>query len=113
HRPELRAIAGRMNAARVRRLPRKGNIALKVYSIQIARRVEPLDRLEGNGGELLAAFGHAAQRRRKAFLFPLLLQLVKPVSNDIGIGRLLHRWFSSNGDFADGIVESGACVVKK
>src|ERR1041385_2252777 len=102
-----------MNAARVGRLSRKGDVALEIYFVEILRRVEPLNGLEGNGGELLAAFGHAAQRRLQAFLFPLLLQLVKPVSDDIGIGRLLHRWFSSNGDFADGIGESGTCAFER
>ena len=43
HRPQLAAVAGGVNAARIRELPRVGEIPSVVDRLDALRRVEPLD----------------------------------------------------------------------
>ena len=68
HRPELAAIAGRMNAAFVWKLARKAD----VDPVRIGFGVEPLDRLEANALERLFAFRSFFKNGCKCLLFPAL-----------------------------------------
>src|SRR5215510_1629894 len=80
-----------MNAARVRRHPRKVDVALERDLFDVARRVEPLDRLQRNGREFDLTFGHLPQRWFETLLFPFLLHLVQTVGNDCGIFHRILR----------------------
>ena len=82
HRPELAAVAGGMDAARVGKLARRAGIARLG---QIVAGVEAIDRPAGNGRELRATLGRFLQRRRERLALPALLR---------GLGR---RTFHRNG----------------
>src|SRR5688500_8543551 len=51
HRPELAAVASRVDAARVRKLARVADVAVVIDALSIFGGVEPLDPAPGNGRE--------------------------------------------------------------
>src|SRR5437762_5452168 len=57
HRPELAAVAGGVNAARVRKLAGVRDVARVVDRLDVLSRVEALDRAAGDRRELRRALG--------------------------------------------------------
>src|SRR5439155_273119 len=84
HGPELSAIAGRVNAARIRRLAGKAELSLIVKIRQAVRSVEPFNWSQRNGSKGLPGFGRSFQGRLERALFPFTLRLVETVCQ---IGR--------------------------
>ena len=69
HRPRLRAVHRRLDAARVRILARHAQIAPVVEVSGVLRRIEPLDRHAGLRGDIFAALRHplgGGRDRRRA-----------------------------------------------
>ena len=72
HRPQLAAVAGRMDAADVGKFARIVELALVVEPGEVVGRVEARDGAAGDGRERHVALGRALQRRLEHFTLPPL-----------------------------------------
>ena len=63
HRPELAAIAGGMDAPRIRKRTRVGDVACVIEALDVVARIEPLDRSAGNSRERSSALDRCRRRR--------------------------------------------------
>ena len=70
HRPELAAVAGRMDAAGVGEHAGIVDVAVVVDPLDVLSRIEPLDRPAGDRGEARGALGRLLQRRLERLVLP-------------------------------------------
>ena len=70
HGPKPAAVHRGMNTARIRRLAREAEVAVRVPIRQICFRVQPANGMPGNGGEFGLALGAFFQSRLKRVFLP-------------------------------------------